>query len=240
MPAGKARKLAEVKRSVSDTRKAFRAVDKTEKTLARMKPLLLKSAAELIPRIRAMLVTNYIRSGLRTRSGKLKNTIANADVWVSDKAISIAFPAGIPKSPNGDWVYVYGASLHHGAVRAPRKRRRIRDSTGKVDRIGVASVLGENAKRSVKRSALKKLQREGRALDRKIKRAKRLGFKDIDSKRARASLARTALKLDFAIGKISVIPPKPFFDLSPDQVDRLEAMLLENFQKRINQSAKAA
>ena len=109
-----------------------------------------------------------------------------------------------------------------------------------MDRIGVASVLGENAKRTVKRATLKKLERQIKGLDRKLKRAKHIGFEDIDSKRARASLARTALKLDFAVGKISVVAPRPFFQLSPDQVERLEGMLTARFQELIDQHHKAA
>lgn len=94
-------------------------------------------ARELAPLVRTMLLANFMRSGIQSHSGLLRQAIANAKVWIkrtnTTTKIMIGFKPGLPQN-KGHNPYVYGSALNFGAVyqRHP--------------------ILGEKAKRRIKRT----------------------------------------------------------------------------------------
>lgn len=78
-------------------------------------------------RVRHMLLENFSRSGVKSRSGKLENALANATVRVNlggrHPKIVISMPAGVSgysKKKGGGNFYHASASVNYGAVRGQK------------------------------------------------------------------------------------------------------------------------
>lgn len=93
---------------------------------------ILRSATQsLAPTVRNYLVSNYSANGLNTKSGTLKETVATSKVWYEKGRIRYSFPTTSAK------VATYGGAQQYGWV------------------TGAKGVLGQKAKKSLKKSALK-------------------------------------------------------------------------------------
>ena len=96
-------------------------------------------------KVRQMLATNYNRSGVETRTGKLLNSLRNVTVTVvlSDKPkLYIKMPAGMGAYKSGGNFYKAAAAVNYGAVRkaegrnAREKKREKKKAAKKAEKTG--------------------------------------------------------------------------------------------------------
>lgn len=189
------------------------------------------------PMVRSFLVANFNASGLKSRTGYLLTAISGATVRVTLKGkVTYAFKPGMTgakstgkghalpnsgaiahaakidqtKANKGTVVYKYGNALIEGAVHQPLYLRKVRPTehgidTGTYKRAGV---LGAKAKRTMKRKLLR-LSVSKRALWSMVRLQEKHGRK--------ITGAWTYKKKTITNGKITIVKPRPFFDLSEAQ-----------------------
>lgn len=95
----------------------------------RVKSAESKINSELTKLARKFLLNNYTRSGLKTRTGKLKNALASSNVVVSlgkNPNIKIIMPSGLSNYEDGSNVYEVASSLNYGAVHNINERNKKR------------------------------------------------------------------------------------------------------------------
>lgn len=195
-------------------------------------------------RLLDFLMANFRASGIGQKSaeeyratGQLERAIRQtqfAFVWNNGRPfIRMSMPANVGKYKSGASVHVVAASLNFGAVRAPLKERDVVDlPTGHRTR-RVEAVLGERAKRSLKRFALGggqskrersslengRKSRDGRVIMEPVK----LGNIHVYSK---------SVKIETDQGDVVVIRPRRFFYISETQREQFEAeftAMISNF-----------
>ena len=75
--------------------------------------------SELTKMARKFFLNNYARSGLKTRTGKLRNALASVNVIVTlsdDPRIQILMPPGVSSYDGGSDFYKVASALNYGAV----------------------------------------------------------------------------------------------------------------------------
>lgn len=191
--------------------------------------ILRAAAKDTEPMVRSMVRGNLSRMGIKSRSGKLLRAVNAIQVGLnlSKGALVYFFPPGISnyKGGKGSSFYEAAASLNYGSVRQPLHTRPVFDTvTGKVNRFAKAGDLGERAKRTVK----------GRVFG-----GKASGSLVIRQNRLKKSRLRTidlttknATKSSVVVGKLTVLPPRPFLPLSDAQRRVVRDQFLKNVARR--------
>lgn len=196
--------------------------------------LLAEAVKMARPMVVRYLLANYARSGLRQDTGRLRDAISQSDVALAGTAkrphIAISFPSGLPDDKRTTnrrkkSVYVYGAALNFGAVYVPRVNRLVRDyPTGKAY-TAVRPVLGQKAKKSLKKAALK----------------------EVYSHKVDAHLAKFGIKArprhftdmgKTIVGRnVRIVKPKRFYFLSDSQQADVAKNVAANYQRLKAQAA---
>lgn len=160
-------------------------------------------AAELTPLIRGFLIANFLRSGVKTQTGQLREALSNAQIWIrrsgTSTRVMIGFKAGMPQK-RGKNVYVYGASLNYGAVYQHKP-----------------SLLGAKAKRRTKRLI--------HIIGRQPLSAQHSGgFSRAAQKMKARYIASGSLRAGKGHSTITVTPARMFFHLNPAQEKEVQAV----------------
>ena len=193
------------------------------------------AAQALTPAIRAMVRGSYAGSGLKNHTGTLAKAVAGAIVTVGRKKIYVRLAPEI-ESKSGSSVYTYGGALQYGAVRQPKIKRRVYDfPTGKY-KYGNRGALGVRAARTLKKLAL------GEAVHASGIQSLKSGIK-IKSlpgyhRRAHGTEIKNDTSKSVVIGGVVVIKPRPFFTLTPAQVQNLQATFTKFVQASVNRETK--
>ena len=228
--------------SVSGMEPGIRSLEAAAHSPELIKQAMREAARELVGPVRQMLRANLAASGLHNRTGTLAQLVGLSvvELHLDDKAgaLSIRMPGGRGKHPSGGGnVYTVAASLNYGAVYAPQGDVQIAEGQGFTSRlnmltkskVGVSSVrtergslLGQKAKRSVKKSFL-----SGRKL----------------TKRSLGAIQK-ASGLDLSKGLqaagVRVVAPHPFYRLTPAQVQVLNKLFAAAINRRLAAGSKAA
>lgn len=226
------RAQAAVERYANAQKKARNAKDAKGAGLDRT--LLLQAVEQVKPKVVRYLLANYDRSGLKHETGRLRDAIARSEVGLGGSArkpyLYIAFPAGLPdnkktKDHTKKSVYVYGASLNFGAVYVPRVNRLVRDyPTGKTY-MAVRPILGQRAKKSIKKAAFDEVYRH-----------------KVDAHLAKHGIkARPNYFTDMGktiVGpKVRIVKPRRYFHLNTAQQADVLKDVATNYQRLKSQAA---
>lgn len=162
--AGEAGRLEQITSSIDELAEKLLLI---EQIPTKNRQLLFEAALEPIkPKIIKMLVQNYNASGLQTRTGTLLANIKKSRIWVFMQgksknavpkiALRLPTTANVSKYKDGkvDKPYIVANSQHFGAVHTPREKREIIDLGKKTSRIGKASIIGQDKKRTIKKKVL--------------------------------------------------------------------------------------
>jgi len=202
------------------------------------------------------LLANYRGSGLRKRTGKLQNAIKSSRLFFSlkgKKAKLVAhMPSGISPYKNeakkgggttSDFYQVAGA-LHAGAVIVEKRERDVISTQGNEGRgtfkgRRVESIIGEKAKRSLKKKMLtgKISKRAQKAIEQG---QKRFGGGTVIAGRNFGVAGKTSDKSVKSVGgqdKVTVIRPKPFYHFNPGQSSKLSGLFLRIVMDMAKQQA---
>ena len=115
-------------------RTADRAIESVDKTIDNMdarvdraKAMMDKEATRVV---RGMLLTNYSRSGITTRTGKLRSALGKVEAIVKLEGkkpkIIIMMPSNIGNYDNGSNFYEAAASVNYGSVRGGKEKNKKR------------------------------------------------------------------------------------------------------------------
>lgn len=235
--------------------------------------LSMKVVDSIADTARGMLVDNLRESGVGTltpsdqytSTGKMQEAVSNAIISVRMRGrvpvIVASMPTGISPYANKGGTksnfYKVAASQSFGAVRTKRERREVFDlPTGRI-KVEKKSVIGEKAKRTVKKFALGDAVserainsvEEGRVFNRKFKEArlsKEQAKRAKKTEKQRQKAERRSVK-GFHIGAVSketkgsltmsggavVIKPRPFFRFKPQQQQELTELFVNRFMQLV-------
>lgn len=146
--------FAKLGASARMAQKAEASSARLEAVLSAPRRILEAAARDVTPMIRSMLLGNLAKSGIQSRSGKLRAALGRVEVFLGKGSLVWRFPAGISGYGDSDF-YTVAGSLNYGAVHQPQATRPTFDTvTGRVNRFEKRGALGEKAKRTLKSIAL--------------------------------------------------------------------------------------
>jgi hypothetical protein len=226
--------------------------------LPRMQPvvvrtLLDRAVAIVSPTIHQMIMSKYKASKIKRKSGELEAALRNLQIkliWKGKRPVlNVSLPPGLDAK-----LYAYAASLNYGAVRQPQMQRQIVDlpSNNEKARVGVAGVIGEKAKKTLKRQVTGDMAQSHRADVWRNGRTNRARSHEViyDSRRALkmkksyrvAVLARDTESTviggeiieqkNKTVGSFVIIPGRKFFSFSPSEKAYI-ARLIESEIERL-------
>jgi hypothetical protein len=198
---------------------------------------------------RQMMLENYSSSGINDRTGKLRNAIARSEVSAvvaggGDKIKKFLLRVKMPVSPEthkgqtADQFYAMAGALQYGAVRFPKKDRKMRDVvdvvTGAITGVTTRGPMGARAKRSIKKLALTgKISNRARMA---IEKGKTVNGRTVTEGYALGTQDFAKIRTDgaeksvyFSSGVV-VVAGRKFFYLTPSQSERLSKAFLDALQ----------
>jgi hypothetical protein len=186
------------------------------------------------------LMKNYKNSGLKKRTGKLEGAIQKSTLSFSFSGKTAKLTAHMPrgvdpyesvsksgKTTESDFFEVAGA-LHNGAVIVQKRERDVYSTKEKTTVRRRESIIGEKAKRSLKKKMLKgKMSKKAEAAIQRGQKVKG-GATVTEGYNFGVAAKSTDKSVSSAGGdqKVTVIRPKPFFMFTPSQSKKLSEMFL--------------
>jgi len=208
--------------------------------------LLKKAVQKVTPTIRQMIRAKYVASGLKNRTGKLTAALGSVQVELKFKGTKPVLHVSLPAGLSND-LYAQAASLNYGAVRQPKIQRTIVDipSNNEKARQGIAGVIGDRAKRTLKLQVTGQISQSNRADTWRTGKKNRARTHEViyDSRRALkkgksfrvAVMARTynntvvagnvIEQRNTSTGSFSIIPPRNFFTFTATEKQTIAAMI---------------
>jgi phage gpG-like protein len=222
-----------------------------------VRAVLGNAVQKVAPTVRSMVMQKFRSSGIKSRTGALASALAGIKLelkWRGSKpTVVVSFPAGL-----SDRIYKQAASLNYGAVRQPKMQRIIADlpSNNEKARVGEAGVIGEKAKRTLKRQVTGQMGQSNRADTWRAGRTNRARLHEViyDSRRALkkgksyrvAVMARTygntvvvgnvIEQRNTSTGSFSIIPPRNFFSFTASEKQTIAAMIEEEVTAALQRS----
>lgn len=126
----------------------FVDVTRSLESIDRQRAGIFKRAlSEIRPFLVTLFVNRYNRSGIVTKTGELLGAVRSLNVAYRNGGLYITLGGA------GDKINAKSAALNYGAVYAPKMNMQLKDlPTGESRGLSVRSILGEKAKRTVKKA----------------------------------------------------------------------------------------
>jgi hypothetical protein len=211
-----------------------------------VRQVLAAAVQKVAPTVRQIIMRKFRASGIQSRTGKLAAAMAGVTLqlkWRGQKPIiQLAMPAGLD-----DELYRRAASLNFGSVRQPRTRRVIVDlpSNNALARIGTAGVIGEKAKKTLKKQVIGRMSQSQKADTWRNKRTNRARLHEVsyDSRQAVRAGSSYRVAVEYRVhnqvavggnvmesaetkrGQFSVIPPRDWWYLSESEKATIAQMI---------------
>ena len=134
--------------------KSLRELGALDKLLGGREAIIRQAADEVAPLMKAMLQQNFAGAGLQSHTDTLAGAVAAAQITLVSSGLKATMGTGsYGKTP----VERVAGALNYGAVHQPRPHRLIRQTVGGSTiqgRYGNKGILGDKAKRTIKKIAL--------------------------------------------------------------------------------------
>jgi hypothetical protein len=239
-------RLQKAKRELRFAGERSESIVKQRAQPAVVRQVLAGAVQKVAPTVRQMVMRKFRASGIQSRTGKLAAAMAGVRLqlkWRGQKPIiQVAMPDGL-----GDDFYRRAASLNFGSVRQPRTRRIIVDlpSNNEKARTGTAGVIGERAKRTLKKQVVGRMGQSHRADTWRNKRTNRARSHQVsyDSRQAVRAGSSYRVAVEYRVfnqvavggnlqessetkrGQFSVIPPKDWWYFSESEKATIAQMI---------------
>lgn len=205
-----------------------------ERLTGARRELARQAAVAMAPLVRSMIEANVEIAGIKSHTGTLRRAVRQVKTGLSRDARAVVWfwPAGLTGYKTQPNFYAVANALNYGAVRSPKKDRfvpdlpqaRVATNANGSQRYERRDVIGARAKRTLKKLAL------GGRVSARARRALAKGRVGRKGGLAGLTLSEGVdlgdLKVadrSVSMGGHTVIRPRPFFQLSPAQKQRLAA-----------------